>query len=349
MKILAINPGSTSTKIGIYEDETLLLEKTIRHPNEELEKFESIIEQYEFRKNIIVDTLKEVGLTVDELDAVVGRGGLLKPLEGGTYLVDDNMLKDLKSCEFGEHASNLGGLIAHAIATSVNKNAYIVDPVVVDELNPYARIGGHPKLQKKSIFHALNQKAIARQYASEVGKAYEELNLVVAHMGGGVSVGAHCKGKVVDVNNALDGEGPLSPERSGTMPAGDLARLCYTGVSLKEVMSMIKGKGGLVAHVNSNDVRELRASSDEYTQTVLTAMAYQIAKEIGAKAVVLDGKVDAILLTGGIAYDKILTAYIKEKVSFIAPVLVYAGEDELKALAQGGLRVLTNKETHKIY
>ncbi len=352
-KLLVINPGSTSTKIGVFNNEELVLEETLRHSNEELANYSTVFEQYQFRKNIILDILKEKGIEIKELSAVVGRGGLLKPIPGGTYRVNEEMLKELKECIRGEHASNLGGAIANEIASQLGIPSYIVDPVVVDELDDIARVSGMPEIQRISIFHALNQKAVARRFARDNDKSYEELNLIVAHLGGGISVGAHKNGKVVDVNNALDGEGPFSPERSGGLPVGDLVKLCYSGkYTLAEMKKKIKGCGGLVAYLGTNDARvvcQMIEDGDKNARLVYEAMAYQVAKEIGSMSTVLEGQVDGIILTGGIAYDAMFTAWIKERVDFIADVTVYPGEDELIALAEGGLRVLRGEEQAKEY
>jgi butyrate kinase len=352
-RLLIINPGSTSTKIGVYEDETKILDETLRHSSEEIAEYSSIYEQFEFRKNVILEVLKEKDIDINSLSAVVGRGGLLKPIEGGTYKVNEVMLEDLKVGVLGQHASNLGGIIANEIARNLNIPAFIVDPVVVDELEDVARISGIPDIQRKSIFHALNQKAVAKRYANDVEKKYEDINVIVAHLGGGISVGAHKAGRVIDVNNALDGEGPFSPERSGGLPIGDLVKMCYSGkYTHDEIKKKINGKGGFVAHYNTNDARivaQAMRDGDEKAELLLKAMAYQVAKEIGKCAAVLCGKVEAILLTGGIAYGKEITGFIRERVEFIAPVVVYPGEDELLALTQGGLRVLRGEETAKEY
>ncbi len=352
-RLLVINPGSTSTKIAIFDNENLVLEETLRHSNEELAEYSTIFDQYQFRKNIILEILEKKGIDISKLSAVVGRGGLLKPIPGGTYNVNDSMLEDLRKGVLGEHASNLGGVIAHEIASQLNIPSYIVDPVVVDEMEEIARVSGMIDIQRVSIFHALNQKAVARRFASENKKNYEELNLIVAHLGGGISIGAHKKGKVIDVNNALDGEGPFSPERSGGLPVGDLVKLCYSGkYSLDEMKKKIKGKGGLVAYLGTNDakkVSEMVEAGDEKAKLVFEAMAYQIAKEIGSMSTVLEGQVDGIILTGGIAYNNMFTSWIKERVGFIAEVVVYPGEDELIALAEGGLRVLRGEEQAKEY
>ncbi len=352
-RLLIINPGSTSTKIAIYDNEKPLFDETLRHSNEELAPYATIYDQYEFRKNVILDTLNAKGINITKLNAVIGRGGLLNPLEGGTYNVNERMLEDLKMGVMGQHASNLGGIIAHEIASQLNIPAFIVDPVVVDELGDVARISGIPEIKRMSLFHALNQKAVAKRAAKELGKKYDEVNLIVAHMGGGVSVGAHKKGRVVEVNNALDGEGPMSPERAGTLPVGSLIKLCFSGkYTQDEIKKKVVGKGGLVAHLGTNDGREVVKkiqSGDKNAELVYFAMAYQIAKEIGSCAAVLEGNVDAICLTGGLAYDKLLTGWIKDKVEFISKVFIYPGEDEMIALAQGGLRVLREEEDAKEY
>lgn len=352
-KQLIINPGSTSTKIGVYYDNDSVLVETLRHSAEEIGNFKNIYDQLNFREEVILKVLKERNIKIEELDAVVGRGGLLKPIEGGTYEVNEAMLADLKEGVQGQHASNLGGIIAKGIAEGLNIPAYIVDPVVVDEMEAIARVSGMPEIERKSIFHALNQKAIAKKFAKENGTAYEKLNLIVVHLGGGISVGAHKMGKVVDVNNALDGEGPFSPERAGGLPVGDLVKLCFSGrYTQEEMKKKLNGKGGMVAYLGTNDARkaeERAEAGDEQAQLVVDAMAYQVAKEIGKCSAVLKGKVDAILLTGGIAYSKYVVSYIKERVEFISEVVVYPGEDELLALAEGGLRVLKGEETAKEY
>ena len=352
-KILTINPGSTSTKIAVFDNEDLVFEKTLRHSSEEIGKYEKISDQFEFRKTVIEDALTEGGIKTSDLDAVVGRGGLLKPIEGGTYIVNEAMIDDLKVGVLGEHASNLGGIIAKEIGDAVNVPSYIVDPVVVDEMDDVARISGSEDIDRKSIFHALNQKATARRAAKELEKEYFDCNFIVAHMGGGISVGAHEKGKVIDVANALDGEGPFSPERSGGLPVGDLVKMCFSGkYTQDEIKKKIKGNGGLVGYLNTNDGREVESrieAGDEKAKLVYEAMAYQVSKEIGSCASVLKGNVDAILLTGGIAYSKMFTGMIKGRVNFISDVKVYPGEDEMIALAQGGLRVLNKEEEPKNY
>jgi len=352
MKILIVNPGSTSTKIGLFEDETPIFEKVLRHTMDELAGYEKIGDQYDFRMKIIMDALKEAGVDVGELSAVCGMGGLTKPISSGTYYVNDAMRADLQSGNFGDHASNLGGLIARAIGDKVGAPAFIVDPVVVDEFIPVSRITGHPSLTKRSIFHALNQKATARKYCKEVGKTYDEVNLVVVHMGGGISVTAHEKGRAIDSNNALDGDGPFTPERSGGLPSGDLAALCFSGkYTHPQIKALIKGRGGMVGYFGTNSVIDLeeRAKTDPEVKLVIDAMAMQVGKSIAEQAVAMYGKVDAIILTGGIAYSDYITGEIARRVEFIAPVKRYPGEDELAALNMGALRVLRSEEEGKIY
>ena len=353
IKSLIINPGSTSTKLGIFEDETPVMDETLRHSTEEIAKYASIIDQKDFRKNIILDFLKEKNIDVKSFNVIVGRGGLLKPIPGGTYPVTDKLIADLKTGVQGQHASNLGGILAKEIADQIGVPSYIVDPVVVDELIPLARYSGMPEISRSSIFHALNQKAVARRYAKENGKKYEDLNLIVIHMGGGVSVGAHEKGRVIDVFNALDGDGAFSPERAGGVPTGGLIRLCFSGkYTEKEIMKMAVGNGGFNAYLGTNDARDVIRRIDEgdaKAKEVMDAFIFQISKNVGAMATVLKGKVDQIIITGGIAYNERVTGAIKERVGFIAPVTLYPGEDELLALAQGALRVMNGEEKAQEY
>ncbi|MBO4864719.1 MAG: butyrate kinase [Eubacterium sp.] len=352
IKSLIINPGSTSTKLGIFEDENLISEETLRHTTEEIAQFDKIVDQIDFRKGMILEFLKNNGVDVNSFDVIVGRGGLLKPIPSGTYATTDKLIEDLKIGVGGEHASNLGGILAKSIADEINVPSYIVDPVVVDELNDVARLSGVPELPRVSIFHALNQKAVAKRYAKEIGKDYEDLNLIVVHMGGGVSVGAHTGGKVIDVFNALSGDGAFSPERAGAVPPGALVEMCFSGkYTQAEMKKKLIGNGGFNAYLGTNDAREVykRSLTEPEAKIVFDAFVYQVSKDIGAMSTVLKGKVDQIILTGGIAYGEQVTADIKERVSFIAPVTVYPGEDELLALAQGALRVMNGEETAKIY
>lgn len=352
-KLLIINPGSTSTKMGVYSDEKEVLVETLRHSSDEIAKYDSIFEQKNFRKEVIMNILKKNNIDVSSLDAIVGRGGMLRPIPGGTYEVTDKLLEDLKIGVSGQHASNLGGILANEIAKEVGIRSFIVDPVVVDELQDVARISGMPELPRRSIFHALNQKAVAKRYAKECGKRYEDLNLVVVHMGGGVSVAAHRDGLVIDVNNTLDGDGPFSPERSGSVPVGDLVKLCFSGkYTESEIYSKIVGKGGYVAYLNTNDARDVlkaKEEGDEYASLIFEAFIYQICKAIGEMSTVLNGKVSQIILTGGIAYSPVVVNAIKERVQWISDITVYPGEDELLALAQGALRVLNGEEEGKVY
>lgn len=353
MKQLVINPGSTSTKIAVFDENEKKLEKILRHSVSDLASFSGVIEQLKFRKDIILNVLKENDIEIKTLSCIVGRGGLLKPLSGGTYLINDKMLEDLKAGVLGQHASNLGGILAYELAKEVGIPSYIVDPPVVDEMDEIAKLSGHPKFERRSIFHALNQKAVGRKTAEKLGKKYDDLNLIVAHLGGGITVGAHKMGRVVDVNNGLDGEGSYSPERSGTLPVGDIVKLCYSGkMSLEEVKKMLKGNGGLTAYLGTNNAQIVSEMCDEGNQSaklIYEGMAYQIAKNIASNAAVLEGKVDAIVITGGIAYDKKIVSWIKKRVDFIAKVIVFPGEDELQALAEGGLRILNGTEKIKNY
>jgi butyrate kinase len=352
--ILAVNPGSTSTKFALFEEEIMVFEKTLPHTFEEISGYKKITDQFHFRKDLIMKELKERKTDFARISAVVARGGLIKPIESGIYEVNEKMKTDLNAGLLGQHASNLGGLIADDIASGLpNAKAYIVDPVVVDELQPVARISGHPEIERISIFHTLNQKAVARMYAASAGKKYEDLNLIIAHMGGGISIGAHRNGKVVDVNNALDGDGPFSPERSGSLPSGQLADLCFSGrFTHSEIKSMITGKGGMVAYLGTNNFREvcdMAENGDQKAILIRDAVSYQVGKEIGAMAAVLGGKVDAIILTGGMAYQDSHVGRIKSMVDFIAEVVIYPGEDEIKSLAFNGLLALDGKIEIRTY
>ena len=354
-KILVINPGSTSTKIAVFEDIKSILLKTLRHTPEELSKFEDVPSQYEFRKEVILNELKLAQIEIEDMDAVVGRGGLLRPIPSGVYEVNDKMKQDLRYCGGRpQHASNLGALIADDIAKSLpSARAFIADPIVVDELQDVARITGLPELPRQSVFHALNQKAVARNYARLVEKNYEDLNLIVAHLGGGISVGAHKKGKVVDVNNALDGYGPFSPERAGTLPSGGLVDMCFSGkYTHEEMKKKVAGQGGLMAHLGTNQAHEAEEralNGDKKADLILHAMSYQIAKNIGACVSVLEGKVDAVLLTGGMAQNKTVVGYIRKYINWIGNIKIYPGEDEMSALAMNALAVLKGEMECKEY
>jgi butyrate kinase len=344
-RILTVNPGSTSTKIGIFDGEKPVFIKKIVHDAAVLNSFSCIAEQYEYRKNAIIEELASAKFSLPDIGLIMARGGLLRPVVSGIYEVNDRMIKELSSGFRGEHASNLGGLIAAELAgqTSTGK-AYIADPVVVDEMQDVAKITGHPEFQRTPIFHALNQKAIARKHAASINRAYEDINLIVAHIGGGVSIGAHYRGKIIDVNNALYGDGPLSPERSGSLPAKQVVDICFSGKYSKDkIEKMLVGEGGFMAYFGINDYPEIKAraeNGDRQSKLILDTMAYQTAKYIGAMATALKGDVDAVLITGGIANDPYICDYIREMAEFIAPVTVYPGEDELSALAHNGLMLL---------
>ena len=345
--ILAINPGSTSTKIAIFHGHKNIFHRNIKHSVEDLAPYNKITDQYEFRKKVILELLSNdnSGIDLKHICVVVGRGGLIKPVPSGVIEVNDSLIHDLKNSPLGEHASNLGGLIADDIARHLpHAKAYIADPVVVDELDEIARISGHPLFERKSILHALNQKAIARLYARNINIPYEELNLIVTHLGGGITVGAHSKGRIIDVNNGLDGEGPFSPERSGTLPMGDLVRLCFSGkYTQNEILKMITGHGGIVAYLGTNsipDVEIMIGEGNSNAKLIYDAMAYQVSKAIGEMAAVLSGEVDAILITGGVAFNKIFVDKIRKRVNNFGTVYVYPGEDEMHALAMNGLMIL---------
>lgn len=350
-KILVINPGSTSTKLAVYHDLHPAWQGGAHHPMAELAAFDHAADQLDYRRRFVLDRLQADAIPVC-FDAVIARGGLLKPIPGGVYAVNERMKHDLVHAEM-DHACNLGALIADEIAHRCHCPAYIADPVVVDELLPRARLSGLPGLERRSIFHALNQKAVARRYAASIGRRYEDLNLVVAHLGGGISVGAHRRGKVIDVNNALNGEGPFSPERAGTLPCCSLVDLCFSGrYSKKQVMKMLAGRGGLMAHLGLNDmitVAQKAEAGEEPFHEVLEAMLYTIAKQIGAMYVALEGKADAIILTGGIAYSDYCTAAIRRQVDYLAPVTVCPGEDEMGALAFNALGALNGTLDVKTY
>ena len=353
-RILAINPGSTSTKFAVYFETECVFRKTIRHPLEQLLRYKNVIDQFDFRKGLIIEALVEEGIEVDSIKYIIGRGGLTYPLESGVYLVNNLMLEHLRQGVLGQHASNLGPMLADYISLQIpGAKAYMADPVVTDEMEEVARVAGHPKFKRISIFHALNQKATARLHAQKTGKAYQELNLIVAHLGGGISVAAHKNGRVIDVNNALDGEGSFSPERAGTLPVGQLIDLCFSGKYSKEqIRRMVVGEGGFVAYLGTNDAQEVekRAKAGDQTAMVIQeALFYQVAKMIGEMSVVLEGKVDGILLTGGLAYNKELENYIRKKTGFISEVFVYPGEDELEALAMNALSIANGEVEAKIY
>lgn len=349
--ILVINPGSTSTKIAAFKNEKMIFESNIHHQPDKLASFSRTVEQYELRRDNILEALNNHNINVDELDAVVGRGGLLKPLNSGTYSVNDTMMDELRRPGAIDHASNLGVLIANEIAQNTNSSAFTVDPVTVDELEPVARISGLADISRQSRSHALNTKAMSRKAADEMGTSYQNINLVCAHIGGGISVTAHRKGQMIDVVGGVDG-GPFSPERAGELPLTDVIDLCFSGLAKDEVKKKLGGKGGLVSYLGTNNAIEVGKriqKGDAKALLITEAMAYQIAKSIGSMATVLKGDVDTVLLTGGCAYWDTLTDLIKERVNSIAPVRIFPGEHEMIALAQGALRVLRGEEKAKEY
>lgn len=351
--ILSINPGSTSTKIAVYKGEELIFKTNVKHDADEILKYDQIFDQYDFRMKAIMQALNEAKIDMKSLSAIVGRGGMLKPIPGGTYKVNEDMIRYIKKAPRGQHASNLGCVIAKEIAEQYQIPAFIVDPVAVDEMEDIARYTGMPEIRRDSLFHALNQKAVALKAAKDLKKPYQELNMIIAHLGGGISVGVHHFGRVIDVNNALDGDGPMSPERSGSVPMGPLYKMALSGkYTLKEIQRMNYGQGGLVAYLGTNDgqlINQRIQDGDQFARFIFEVMCYQISKEIGSGATVLKGKVDAIILTGGLAYNQLLIDLVKERVSFIAPLLVYPGEDEMEALTEGALRVLRGEEVAKTY
>jgi butyrate kinase len=352
-QILVINPGSTSTKVAVFEDENEILSENIHHSAQQLSHFNDILGQFQFRLEAIESIISKSTYNLADFDAFVARGGLLRPIPSGTYIVNDRMIADLRAGVQGEHASNLGAILAEKLGNKYNKPAFIVDPVVVDEMEPIARLSGHPLLPRKSIFHALNHKAVARKAALRLNLPYEKANLIIAHLGGGISIAAHCGGRVVDVNNALDAEGPFTPERSGTLPAGDLVRFCYNGAHDRDsVLKMIKGSGGMTAYLGTNDMRVVEEKIDDgdsFATLVIDAMTYQVAKEICSLAAVFSGKVDGIVLTGGIAHNRRFVDSVKSRCVFLAPIFVFPGEQEMEALALGALRVLKGVEDAKEY
>ncbi|HWQ61746.1 MAG TPA: butyrate kinase [Negativicutes bacterium] len=351
-RILAINPGATSTKVAVFEGDKPLFKKTVEHHGDDLKGFIRVFDQEGYRLDLILRTLAEAGIALDSLNATVGRGGLMKPLVSGTYEVNDLMVDDLKNRPQGEHASNLGAALALDIGRKLSVPAYIVDPVSVDEMEDVARISGLPELPRVSLVHALNHKAVARKVAKEKGRRYEDLNLVLAHLGSGISIAAHRKGRMVDVSNGKD-EGAFATDRCAGLPSTTLIKLCYSGkYGEQELQRLVMGAGGLYAYIGTRDVREAEkraAEGDAQADLVLDALAYQVSKVIGEMAAVLEGDIDYIVLTGGIAYSQRITAAITRRVKFIAPVVVSPGEEEMESLAMGALRVLRGEEQAKVY
>lgn len=353
MQILVVNPGSTSTKIAVFNDEQIVFKKSISHPAEEVAKFPTVMDQFDFRTQLVLDELRQAGIAVN-FDAVVGRGGLAKPMEGGVYEVNQTMIDDMRNATH-QHACDLGCIIANEIASKIDGcKCYIADPGVTDELNDYARVCGSPLMHRICIWHALNQRAIARRFAADHGKRYEDLNLIICHLGGGISITAHEHGRAVDANNSLDGEGSFSPERAGSLPAGDLVRLCFSGkFTQDELLKRIAGNAGLTALLGTNDMREverrINEDHDEKAKFYVDAMVYHIAKNIAAQGAVLCGKIDAVIITGGIARWQYLVDEIMKRVSWMGPTYCYPGEDELEALAMNALAALRGTVTVKQY
>lgn len=349
-KIIAVNLGSTSTKIAYYEDDHCKLKASLVHSAQELKEFNTIWDQYQYRLHAVESYLKENNIQVSELDAVATRGGHTESLVGGVYRINNKMLAQSASGKYGLHATDLGLKIAFALSQR-GPIPLTVDPPVTDEFEPLARYSGLPELPRRSSFHALNHRAVGKQYAKDINKRYDEMNLVVAHMGGGTTVAAHKKGKMVDANNGLTGDGPFSTNRTGTLPVGTLVDMCFSGEYTQEqVKRKLNGLGGMMAYLGENDaltVENRAAAGDEKCSEVLDAMSYQTAKEIAGCAAVLSGQVDAILITGGIAHSKRITDYIKGMIGFIAPVILYPGEYEMQSLCLNSLEALRGVEPIK--
>lgn len=350
--ILAINPGATSTKIAVFNGAELLFKKTVEHSVEILKQYPSVFDQFQYRMDLVTETLIESGIVREEVKAVVGRGGLMKPVAGGTYRVNAQMIDDMKKAERGEHASNLGPVLAYNMAGRIGVPAFVVDPVSVDEMEPVARLSGHPDLPRQSFVHALNMRAVARKVAAEMGRPYQEVNFIVAHLGTGVTVTPHKNGRMIDVSNGKD-EGAFSADRCGGLPLSQLVKLCYSGrYTLQEVQKIIFGKGGVFSYLGTRDIREVEAMAergDEQAGIILDALAYQAAKEIASMAAVLEGRIDRIILTGGIAFSNRIVRAITSRVELLAPVIVVPGEAELESLALGALRVLRGEEQARDY
>ena len=352
-KIGIINPGSTSTKIGLDGSAQRLVNESVKHPVEELKEFKTIWDQYQYRKTAILNFLEKHNTSLAQLDAIACRGGNVRPIPGGVYRICEKMIRDMKSGVYGGHPTNVGGLVAFDLGKQFNVPVFTLDPPMTDELCASARYSGIPQIERMSSFHALNQKATARKISAEIGSPYEKLNMIVAHMGGGISVGAHREGKMIDVNNALDGDGPFSPERAGSLPAGDLVKMCFSGKYTKEeILRLLTGGGGLVAYLGTTNAVEIQriAGGDKKAEEVFEAMAYQVGKEVGACAAVLEGKVDAIALTGSLVHSKVLMASLRKKISFIAPIYLNPGENERTlALAEGVMRFFNKEEPLSVY
>lgn len=343
-RMLIINLGSTSTKIAVYEDEMEMVKSTIKHSSEQLKMFSDVWEQYDFRKTMISSYLEQNGYNLEQFNAIVSRGGTIIPVPSGVYIINKKMLEDMKSGNFGKHACNVGCQICYDLGNELGVLPITVDPPASNEMMKIATYSGVPHIWRRGSFHVLNQKAIARRLAKDLNKKYEEMNIIIVHLGGGISVGAHQRGKVIDVNNALDGDGPFSPERSGSLPVGELVKICFSGqYTESEIHKMITGRGGMVAYLGTTDALDIEKrikDGDKMALEVVEAMAYQIAKEIGAVAVAFNGDVEAITLTGGLSNWDRLVGLIKKRVAFLGPIFLYPGEDELQSLALGALGYL---------
>ena len=352
MKILAINPGMISTKVGIFQDEELLMHATLNHPFEELCRYPFIMDEFDYRREKIMEEIRRQGYTMD-FDVVVGRGGLVKPIESGVYELNDKVIEDTRHPRL-HHACNLGSLIALSIAREIEGcRAFTVDPGVVDELDDVARITGLPELPHQTIWHALNQREIAKRYCREHGVKYEEQDLIVCHMGSGISFAMHHHGRAIECSDALSGDGPFSPSRAGMLPTAALVKLCYSGQYTEaEMLRKINGHSGLTAHLGTNDVREVErriAEGDEKAKLVLDAMIYSTARWMASLAPTTNGHVDAVILTGAIAHSQYVTEGLRRRLSYLAPVFVYPGEDELTALAMNVLRAMRGEQEIKRY
>ena len=352
-RMLILNMGSTSTKVAVYDGEEKVWQQSISHPADEIRKYKVYREQYGFRKNAILDLLKEKDEDLNSFEAFVSRGGTIRPVSGGTFIIDANMLLDAWSGQYGDHPCNIGVQIAYDLGNEYKVAAYTVDPPCCNELCEEAVYSGLPEIKRIASFQALNHRATARKYCSDNNLNYNEVNLIVAHMGGGVSVAAHQKGKIIDVNNALAGDGPFALERSGSLPVGDLIKMCYSNeYTLDEMLRKVNGRGGMLAYLNTTDAREIEkriSEGDDYALDVTKAMTYQISKEIGAVSTVFDGNINAILLTGGLAYWDRFTDLIRSRVSLIAPIFKYPGENEMESLALGTYRHIIGKEPLSVY
>ena len=354
-RVLTMNFGSTSTKVAAYEGDNCICIKVFQHDPKDMANFNTMEENAAFRKPFILHYLEEQNLALKDFDAIVGRGGLVRPLQGGTYAVNETMLEDLRSCAYGKHVCNLGGILAAELAEGLGIPAYVVDPPVIDEMTKISKLSGHPDYPRRPLFHALNQKAIAKRFAAEIDIPYESLRLIVCHMGGGITVGAHRNGKIIDVNNGLEGEGAYTAERPGTLPVLDVLRIAFSGKygstyeELRRHFSFDCGLQGYTGTNNGLEITQRIKNGDSKAELAFRGMAYQVAKEIGAMSTVLQGKVDAILLTGGFAHSKLLMHWIEENVHFLAPVYIYPGEDEMLSMAQGAIRVLEGEEEVQVY